>query len=42
VGRYGLDVSVTEQWPVAGSCEHKNEPSGSTEGGEFLYLLSDY
>jgi hypothetical protein len=22
--------------PVAGSCEHGNEASGSTEGGEFL------
>jgi len=22
--------------PVAGSCEHGNEPSGSTKGGEFL------
>jgi hypothetical protein len=22
--------------PVAGSCEHGNEPSASTKGGEFL------
>jgi hypothetical protein len=23
-------------WPVAGSCEHVNEPSGSIKGGSFL------
>jgi hypothetical protein len=23
-------------WPVAGCCEHGNESSGSTKGGEFL------
>jgi hypothetical protein len=23
--------------PVAGSCEHGNEPSISTKGGEFLF-----
>jgi hypothetical protein len=28
------------QGPVMGSCEHSNEPSGST-GGEFLDYLSN-
>jgi hypothetical protein len=28
--------------PMAGSCEHGNEPSGSVKGGEFLVLLSAY
>jgi hypothetical protein len=23
--------------PVAGSCEHGNEPSSSIKGGEFVY-----
>jgi hypothetical protein len=36
VGRCGLDVSNLRQGPVAGSCEHGNEPLGSIEGGEFL------
>jgi len=27
--------------PVAGSCEHGNEPSGSIKGGEFFDQLSD-
>jgi hypothetical protein len=27
---------------VTGFCEHGNEPSGSTEGGEFLDYLNDY
>jgi len=30
-GSYGLG-----QEPVAGSCEHGNEPSGSIKPGEFL------
>jgi hypothetical protein len=28
--------------PVAGSCEHGNEPSSSIKGGEFLDHPSDY
>jgi hypothetical protein len=36
VGRCGLDSSGSEQGPVAGSCEHGNEPSGSVKVGEFL------
>jgi hypothetical protein len=27
---------------VAGSCEHGNEPSGSTKGERYLYQLSEY
>jgi len=27
--------------PVAGSCEHGNEPSDSIKGGEFIDYLSD-
>jgi hypothetical protein len=34
-----LDSSGFEQGPVAGSCEHGDEPSGSIEGGEFLDML---
>jgi hypothetical protein len=33
---YILNSSGPEHGPVAGSCEHSNEPSGSTEHGEFL------
>jgi hypothetical protein len=36
VGRCGLDSSGTGQGPVAVSCEHGNETSGSIKGGEFL------
>jgi hypothetical protein len=35
----GLVVSGTG-WPVAGSCEHGCEPSGSVKAGKFLYQLS--
>jgi len=31
-----MDVAGAGQGPVAGSCEHSNEPSGSIKGGEFL------
>jgi hypothetical protein len=41
VGRCGLDASGSRQKPVAGSCEHGNESSGSVKGGEFLDYLSD-
>jgi hypothetical protein len=36
VGRCGLDASGSGYGPVAGSCEHCNEPSDSTKGKEFL------
>jgi len=36
VGECGLDASGSGWGPVAGSCEHGNEPSGSIEGGEFV------
>jgi hypothetical protein len=39
-----LDSSGSGQGPMAGSCEHDNEPSGSIKGGEFLdhpSVLSD-
>jgi hypothetical protein len=29
-------------WPVAGSCEHGNEPSGLMKGEEFVDCLCDY
>jgi hypothetical protein len=32
----GLDSSGSVQGPVAGFCEHDNEPSGSMKGGGFL------
>jgi hypothetical protein len=31
-----------EYRPVAGSCEHGNEPSGSIKGWEFRDYLRDY
>jgi hypothetical protein len=36
VGSCELDTSGSIQGSLAGSCEHRNEPSDSTEGGEFL------
>jgi hypothetical protein len=33
---YRLDSSGSGQGLVVSSCEHSNEPSDSTEGGEFL------
>jgi hypothetical protein len=41
-GEYELDSSGSGQRPVAGSCEHRIETSGSIKGGEFLDYLSDY
>jgi hypothetical protein len=38
----GLDSSGSGQAPLAGSCEHGNEPSGPTRGGEFFDHLSEY
>jgi hypothetical protein len=31
-----LNISASKYDPVLGSCENDNEPSGSTEGCEFL------
>jgi hypothetical protein len=36
VGRCGLDSSGIRYRPMGDSCEHDNEPSGSTKGGGFL------
>jgi hypothetical protein len=36
MGECGLDLCGPEQEPVASSCEHGNEPSGSIKGREFL------
>jgi len=33
---WGLDASGSGQRPVAGSCLHFNEPSGSIKSREFL------
>jgi hypothetical protein len=33
---YGLNSSGSGYEPVAGSCEHSNEPLGSVKGGNFL------
>jgi hypothetical protein len=38
----GLDSFGKGQGPVAGSCEHVNEPSGYVKCEEFLAELSDY
>jgi hypothetical protein len=37
VGKCGVDSSGTGQGPIAGCCEHGNEPSDSIKGGEFLH-----
>jgi hypothetical protein len=42
MGMCGLNSSGSGQGPVAGSCEHGNEPSGSVRGGETVNLLSDF
>jgi hypothetical protein len=36
VGGCRLDSSGSGYRPVAGSCEHDNEPSGSVRDGELL------
>jgi len=33
---HGLDIAVSEQGQVAGTCESGNEHSGSIKCGEFL------
>jgi hypothetical protein len=42
LGLRRLDASGSGYGPVACSCEHGNEPSGSINGGEFLEEVSDY
>jgi hypothetical protein len=42
IGWEGVDWMRLAQEPVAGCCEHGNEPSGPIKGGEFLDYLSDY
>lgn len=42
VRNYVLDLSGLGQGPVVGCCEHGNEPSGSTKGGEFFNWLSGH
>ena len=37
--RRGLDLSVSGQGQVAGTCECGNEPSGSVKRGELLDKL---
>jgi hypothetical protein len=45
LGRYGstgrLDSAVSGQGPVAGLCEHGNEPSGSIRKRNIFDKLSD-
>jgi hypothetical protein len=36
-----MDSSGSGYGPVAGSCEHGYEPSGSIKGGGFVGKLSD-
>jgi len=36
VGNFVLDASGSGYGPVARSCEHDNEPSGSIKAGHFL------
>jgi hypothetical protein len=42
VGWCGLDSSGSGQGPVAGSCEHSNEPLGSIKFCEILEHLSEW
>jgi hypothetical protein len=37
----GLDSSGSGFGPVAGSCEHGNETTGSTKSGKFLDHLNE-
>ena len=38
----GLDLSSSGHRQVAGSCEHSNDPLGSTKCGKFLDQLRTY
>jgi hypothetical protein len=42
MGRYGLDWSGSGLGPVEGTCEHSNEPSGSTKCPEVVEQLSNW
>jgi hypothetical protein len=35
-------IRMIQNYPLASSCEHSNEPLGSINDGEFFYQLSDY
>jgi len=35
LANYEILHKVSRQHPVAGSCDHDTEPSGSVKGGEF-------
>jgi hypothetical protein len=37
-----MDLTGTGEGPVANSCEHANEPSGTTNGREGFVHLSEY
>jgi len=39
---FGLNSAGSGWSPVAGSCEHGNEPSGSVKGDGVLDQLNDY
>jgi hypothetical protein len=39
--RCGLDSYDSRQCPVADSCEHANEPSGSIKAGIYYRLLKE-
>jgi hypothetical protein len=38
----GINSFGSGQGPLAGSCEHGNEPSGSIKGEKFVGYLRDY
>jgi hypothetical protein len=38
----GLDSMASGYGPVAGTCEHGNESSGSTQSGKFLHQPSKH
>jgi len=40
VRRCGLHAPGSGQGPVAGSCEHRCEPSGSIKTKEFLFWVT--
>jgi hypothetical protein len=42
VGKCELGASGSGQGPMAGCCEHGNEPSGSIKGKELLDLMRNY
>jgi hypothetical protein len=42
VGRYEPVAHGSGKGPVAGSCEHDNDPLGSIKGGEFFDEMRVY